>query len=391
MSRNLNAAPDTALILSGGGARAAYQVGALLAIAKLLPQHAPNPFPIICGTSAGAINAAGLAMGAGEFRRSVFSLARMWQNLQQEQVYHGSLGTLMATGAHWLAAMLLGGLGKKNPRSFLDNAPLRDFLGQIVDFSQIQRNIDSGALKAVSISALGYSSGQSVAFFQAAEGLQSWQRASRIGVRTQLEINHLMASSAIPLVFPAERIHREYFGDGSVRQIAPLSPAIHLGAKRMLVIGVAPQSEVGPARQHSTAYPTLAQVSGQLMNSIFLDAMELDLERMTRINRTISFIPDEVRQSGQLNLRPVEVLTIAPSQPLEKLSLPFRREFSLGMRFFLGGLGAFRRQGSVLASYLLFCGPYARRLIALGYHDALQKEQLLRDFLAADQSNSALE
>ncbi|WP_157315376.1 patatin-like phospholipase family protein [Chitinibacter sp. GC72] len=391
MSRQLHTAPDTALILSGGGARAAYQVGVLLAIARLLPQHAPNPFPIICGTSAGAINAAGLAMGAGEFRRSVFSLARMWQNLQPEQIYRGSMSCLMATGAHWLAALLVGGLGRKNPRSFLDNAPLREFLAGIVDFPKIQANLDCGVLKAVSISALGYSSGQSVAFFQGIAELESWQRASRIGVRTELNLNHLMASSAIPLVFPAERIHREYFGDGSVRQIAPLSPAIHLGARRILVIGVAPQSEEGPARQHTSGYPTLAQVSGQLMNSIFLDSLETDLERITRINRTISHIPAPVRGEVGLNLRPIEVLTISPSQPLEKLTLPFKREFSLGMRFFLGGLGAFRRQGSVLASYLLFCGPYARKLIALGYHDALEKEQQLRHFLAAEQATSAVE
>ncbi|WP_410499181.1 patatin-like phospholipase family protein [Chitinibacter sp. S2-10] len=382
MSRNLNAAPDTALILSGGGARAAYQVGVLLAIARLLPQHAPNPFPIICGTSAGAINAAGLAMGASQFRHSVFSLARMWQNLNPEQIYHGSMRCLMATGVHWLAALLLGGLGEKNPRSFLDNSPLREFLSGIVDFSQIQRNLDRGSLKAVSISALGYSSGQSVAFFQGVPELESWQRASRIGVRTELNLSHLMASSAIPLVFPAEHINREYFGDGSVRQIAPLSPAIHLGARRVLVIGVAPQSDDGPARQHTNSYPTLAQVSGQLMNSIFLDSLETDLERITRINRTISYIPSVLRDGA--GLRPIEVLTISPSQPLEKLTLPFRREFSLGMRFFLGGLGAFRRQGSVLASYLLFCGPYSRKLITLGYRDALEKEAQLRHFLAAD-------
>lgn len=386
MTRAFNAAPNTALILSGGGARAAYQVGVLLAIAKLLPQHAPNPFPIICGTSAGAINAAGLAMGAGQFRHAVFSLARMWQNLQPEYIYHGSLRCLLKTGAHWLSALLLGGLGQHNPRSFLDNSPLREFLQRTVDFTQIQRNIDSGALRAVSISALGYSSGQSVAFFQGAPEVEAWQRASRIGVRTELNISHLMASSAIPLVFPAEHIHREYFGDGSVRQIAPLSPAIHMGARRVLVIGVAPQAQENPARQHASAYPTLAQVSGQLMNSIFLDSLETDLERITRINRTIACIAPAVREQAQLNLRPVEVLTIAPSQPLEKLTLPFRREFSLGMRFFLGGLGAFRRQGSVLASYLLFCGPYSRKLIALGYHDALQKEQQLRDFLAANES-----
>ena len=290
MNREWQAAPDTARILSGGGARAAYQVGVLLAIAKLLPQHAANPFPIICGTSAGAINAAGLAVSAQQFRHGVFSLARMWQNLYPELIYRGSLGALLATGAHWMGSLMLGGLGRYNPRAFLDNAPLRDFLEQRVDFSQIQRNIEQGALRAVAISTLGYSSGQSVAFFQGHPELEGWQRASRIGVRTQLNVSHLMASSAIPLVFPAERIHREFFGDGSVRQLAPLSPAIHLGAKRLLVIGVAPHGDDAPARQQVSDYPTLAQVSGQLMNSIFLDSLEVDLERITRINRTISLI-----------------------------------------------------------------------------------------------------
>lgn len=384
-------APDTALILSGGGARAAYQVGVLLAIAHLLPQHAKNPFPIICGTSAGAINAAAMAAGAGDFRKAVFMLARMWQGLNTENIYRGSLPYLAGVAGHWLSALVFGGLGQYNPRAFLDNEPLRAFLAQRMDFAQIQHNINSGALRAVSISALGYTSGQSVSFFQAASELQDWARAKRIGVRTELNLSHLMASSAIPLIFPAEHIHREYFGDGSVRQIAPLSPAIHLGAQRVLVIGVAPQSEDGPARQRSLAYPTLAQVTGQLMNSIFLDSLDTDLERMTRINRTLSRIPESIRAQSGLELREIEVLTISPSQPLERLTLGFSRDFPLGMRFLLGGLGAFRRQGSVVASYLLFSGAYLRELIRLGYRDAMAKEAELRVFLTANHPISSVE
>lgn len=391
MKQALSVAPDTALILSGGGARAAYQVGVLLAIAHLLPQHAANPFPIICGTSAGAINAAAVAAGASEFRKTVFMLARMWQGLQPEDIYRGSLPWLAGAAGHWLSALLVGGLGRYNPRAFLDNEPLRAFLSARMDFSQIQRNINAGALRAVSISALGYTSGQSVSFFQAAPDLSDWSRAKRIGVRTELQLSHLMASSAIPLIFPAERIHREYFGDGSVRQIAPLSPAIHLGAKRVLVIGVAPKADDNPARQRTTAYPTLAQVTGQLMNSVFLDSLDTDLERMTRINRTLSHIPESIRIQSGLELRPIEVLTISPSQPLERLTLGFSRDFSLGMRFLLGGLGAFRRQGSVLASYLLFSGGYLRELIRLGYRDAMEKELALSAFLAANSKPSGVE
>ena len=391
MKPALSVAPDTALILSGGGARAAYQVGVLLAIAQLLPQHAVNPFPIICGTSAGAINAAAMAAGAGEFRKTVLLLARMWQGLQPENIYRGSLPWLLGAAGHWFSALLVGGLGKYNPRAFLDNEPLRAFLNARMDFSQIQQNIHNGVLRAVSISALGYTSGQSVSFFQAAAELPDWARAKRIGVRTELNLSHLMASSAIPLIFPAEHIHREYFGDGSVRQIAPLSPAIHLGAKRVLVIGVAPHSDLSPARQRSTAYPTLAQVTGQLMNSIFLDSLDTDLERMTRINRTLSYIPESIRVQSGLELRPIEVLTISPSQPLERLTLGFSRDFSLGMRFLLGGLGAFRRQGSVLASYLLFSGGYLRELIRLGYRDAMAKEAELCVFLAANSQSSSVE
>ena len=391
MKQALHIAPNTALILSGGGARAAYQVGVLLAIAKLLPQHAKNPFPILCGTSAGAINAAAMAVGAGDFRRSVFGLARMWQNLDTELVYRGSIAALTQAALHWLGAFILGGLGTHNPRAFLDNSPLRQFLATRLDFAQIQHNLDSGALRAVSISALGYTSGQSVSFFQAVEELADWSRAKRIGVRTELNLSHLMASSAIPLIFPAEHIHREYFGDGSVRQIAPLSPAIHLGAQRVLVIGVAPQQDEGPARERSVAYPSLAQVSGQLFSSIFLDSLDTDLERMTRINRTLSHIPLDVRLASKLELRPIEVFSIAPSQPLERLTLRYSREFPLGMRFLLGGLGAFRRQGSVVASYLLFSGAYLRELIRLGYRDAMTKENELCVFLAANPPPSGVE
>lgn len=374
---------DTALILAGGGARAAYQVGVLLAIARLLPKNAANPFQIICGTSAGGINAVALAAGTTNFRRSVFELARLWQGLSPELIYHCSIGQLLGTAFHWLISLLSGGMGKYNPKAFLNNAPLRELLNERVDFAGIGLGIQAGTLRALSITASGYTTGQSVSFFQGAPDLEIWRRASRVGVKTSITVDHLMASSAIPLLFPAIHIHREYFGDGSVRQIAPISPAIHLGAKRILVIGVAPPAAQLPPREKITLYPNLAQVMGHLMNSIFLDGLETDLERLSRVNRTLAAVPEELVCLLPLGLRPIQVLSISPSQPLERLAVAFKLDFPFGMRFLLGGMGAFRHHGSVLASYLLFCGGYARKLIELGYRDAMAKEQELRDFLTA--------
>ncbi|GGP19537.1 patatin-like phospholipase family protein [Silvimonas iriomotensis] len=371
-----------ALILSGGGARAAYQVGVLLAVARIWRHGEANPFPIICGASAGAINAAGLASRASDFQSSVRHLARSWLLLSPERVYRASVPALLKSAGHWVISVLAGGLGERNPKSLLDNAPLRDLLSELVDFEGIGRAVDDGSLLALSITASGYTSGQSVSFYQGAPTLpDTWQRASRIGLRAEISVDHLMASSAIPLVFPAARINREYFGDGSVRQIAPLSPAIHLGASKLLVIGVAPHAEP-PGREKVNEYPSLAQVAGHLLNSVFLDSLEADLERVQRVNNTISLLSEEVRAAHRTALRPLQVLTIAPSRPLERLVMPHRKRFPPGLRFLLGGLGAFRRQGSVLSSYLLFHGDYVRQLVKLGYRDAMKRRKELECFLA---------
>ncbi|UXY14263.1 patatin-like phospholipase family protein [Chitiniphilus purpureus] len=371
----------TALILSGGGARAAYQVGVLLAISRLLGRHAGNPFPILCGTSAGGINAAALAAGATDFGAAVRDLARAWLTLTPEQVYRATLPALFGRAAHWVASLLLGGLGRRNPRSFLDNRPLAGLLQRLIDFDGIARAIAAGELRALTITASGYSSGQSVSFFQGLPGLEGWQRVQRLGVRAEIRLPHLLASSAIPFVFPAARIHREYFGDGSVRQVAPISPAIHLGAERILVVGVAPQRQATPVREKVQDYPPLAQVAGHLLDSIFIDGLEADLERVTRINRTLGYLPQAERE--RLGLRPVAVLAITPSRPLERLVMPHRSTFPPGLRFLLGGLGAFRPQGSMLASYVLFHYQYARELIRLGYRDAMARRQDLLAFLSA--------
>ena len=272
----MKVSPDkTALILTGGGARAAYQVGVLGAIRELLPDPARNPFPIICGTSAGAINAASLACFARDFGRGVRYLEEVWGGFHANQVYRSDALGIGISGLNWLSAFMFGWLFRHSPRSLLDNTPLRRLLERSLDFGQIDAAIESGDLYAVSITASGYLSGHSVSFFQASNAADTWKRTHRAGARTRLDVDHLLASSAIPFIFPAIKIHREYFGDGSMRQLAPVSPAIHLGAERILVVG-AGRMEDEKRSTRGDVYPPLAQIAGHALSSIFLDSLHVD-------------------------------------------------------------------------------------------------------------------
>ncbi|MDH3513673.1 MAG: patatin-like phospholipase family protein [Gammaproteobacteria bacterium] len=370
--------PRIGLILAGGGARAAYQVGVLKAIAEMLPRESPNPFPIVCGSSAGAINATTLAIYATRFQEGVRRLAFVWRNFTVHQVFRADAPGVIANGLRWAAALMLGGLGRRNPHALLDRAPLRRLLQHTMPCVRIQESIDAGALHALSVTASGYGSGQSVTFFQGVSSLASWRRARRVGCAANITIDHLMASSAIPFVFSAEKINREFFGDGSMRQIAPISPALHLGADRVLVVGVRHET-LTQARGEITEYPSLAQIAGHVLNSIFLDSLEADLERLQRINKTISLISAEQLREGGVMLRNVDVLVIAPSEDLEKIAARHAHHLPRTIRFLLRGLGAFNRNGSNLLSYLLFEKPYCRDLISLGYQDAMhRKDEILR-------------
>lgn len=372
--------PAIGLIMTGGGARAAYQVGVLRALCEILPKGVRNPFPIICGTSAGAINAAVLATDAANFRRGVRRLMTVWKNFHVQQVYRADAWGALANSARWLLTAMSGGR-LSNPVSLLDNSPLSGLLERYVDFPAIGRNIDAGHLQAFAVTCSGYTSGQSVTFYQGQASLAGWARARRVGVAMPIGLPHLMASSALPFIFPPVRINREYFGDGSMRQIAPVSPALHLGAGRLLVIGVGRQSGQPAVRQPAEGYPSLAQIAGHALDSIFLDSLEVDLERLQRINRTLSIIPAETLAKNGYPLRSVDFRVLTPSVPLSQIAAQHAHELPRVIRSLLQTVGAMRRTGSNLVSYLLFEKAYCRALIRLGYQDTLAQRDDLLAFL----------
>ena len=366
--------------MTGGGARAAYQIGVLKAIAEMVPSGSPSPFSIICGTSAGAINAASLAAKADHFKNSVRRMHFVWSNFTSDQVFRTDAYGILKTGLHLLLAMVLGGIGKNTPIFLLDRTPLRKLLEKYIDSSIFQRQINNDSLHAISINATGYSSRQSVSFFHAQPSLKNWKRAQRIGFSTRITVDHLMASSAIPFLFSPVKVNREYFGDGSIRQTAPISPALHLGADRILVIGNH-QTEPKLERVSSPSPPSLGEIAGHTLNSIFLDSLDADIERLQRINKTISLIGDKTLEQHGVTLRQVEVLAISPSDDIGKMAEAHSHELPWSVKTLLQATGAYSKTDSSLMSYLLFEKGYCNALIKLGYEDTIKEKDNILQFL----------
>ncbi len=376
----------TGLILPGGGARNAYQAGVLKAIGDMLPEDAENPFPVICGTSSGALNAVLLASSATHFREGVDRLYGIWANFHMGKVFKTDNWTALKSGLRWGLTFLAGGLGKGQPRSVLDNSPMREMLERHIRFARIQQAIDTDVLRAVSVTTSGYTSGTSITFFQGIKDLVPWKRTRRIGKRTELTLNHLMASSAIPVLFPAVKLRNEYYGDGSMRQSAPLSPALHLGANRLLIIGVRnPVPDVAPDDATDIPYPSFGHISGYIFDTLFMDSLDADIERMRRINHTISETRDKQVEYKDTSLRQIDYLVISPSRDVRSIVERYVGNFPLSLKILLKGIGALAREGRPLMSYLMFDAPYCKELMELGYQDALASRDQILHLLGYDE------
>lgn len=376
--------PNSALILSGGGARAAYQIGVLKAINDILPGTG-NPFDTYIGTSAGAINAVALASLANDFENSVDQLSTLWADLSPDRVFRTGTGDLLGGVFRIVRSFFHEGVDYHRPLSLLDNSPLNKFLKDHIQFANIEKNIQAGHLKAISVSALAYNSSNSVYFYQGRDDLEPWRQARRIGVKAEIGVEHLLASSAIPWVFPTVRIGREFFGDGAIRQLAPISPALCLNSDKVFVIGVSGNRAATARRSRRPVYakhpPSMGQMAGHMLNSAFIDSLDSDIEHLDTVNKLVELIPDEARASADFPVRMVDSLVISPSKEIDKIAGRHIRYMPKQVRLLFRSSGVSAKMGgSALGSYLLFIPSFIEELIDLGYQDAMWEKHAILDF-----------
>jgi NTE family protein len=326
-----------------------------------------------------------LAAQAHVWRQGVAGLERVWANFRTEQVFYVDGPHMVRSGLHWILSLLSSGLVLAPPKSLLDTSPLRELLGREVDISGIRRSIERGHLRACALCATSYATGESVAFFDAAPQVGEWSRVQHIGRRSELTLDHIMASVAIPLLFAPMKLGSEFFGDGSMRQLNPLSPPIHLGADRLLIIGVSSEQGSGTDSSRPATMPTPGEVFGFMLDTLFTDQLYGDLEHIERINQLVHAAP-QTRA-----VRPIETFMMAPSIDPSDIAARHVADMPRGLRALLRVLGGRPEvSGHQLTSYLTFEAPYTRALIELGYEDAMQLREPLTAFVSGEQDAAAV-
>ena len=365
--------PHLGLVLTGGGARSAYQVGVLKGVAELLRRGSACPFPIITGTSAGAVSAVALASDAAHFRRSVYAIERVWRDFRVHQVFKADAVNMLKSGLHWMLAFLTGGWLVHPPHSLFDNTPLWNLLREQLDFDGIPRSLYKKHLQGIGVCATCYEDADSVTFYASSSAVEPWARVYRKGARAQLTLEHLMASLSIPFLFRPVLLNDHYFGDGAMRQTSPLSPAVHLGANRLFIIGVNDPAASGVPSSRRATEPGFGQMFGFMLDSLFMDQLNADLERISRYNEAN-------------DARRIEFLVMTPSRDVNEIARRHARELPRSLRALMRAMGAGNAASTLLLSYLLFERGFTRELIDLGHADARARGEEIRAFLALENS-----
>lgn len=374
----------TGLVLTGGGARAAYQVGAVRALAEIV---APGqmPFDVIAGISAGAINGVALAAGAEDFQAASERLRTTWSELTPDRIFNTGALRLASIGTRWIRDLSAGGLvGKSGINYLLDSAPLRKLIKTEVPIGRMRRHLRAGRLRGIAVSTTNYHTGSGVTFFEGAADIEPWTRSTRSGVRARITAAHVMASSAIPIFFPPVALDGSFYGDGCVRMNYPMSPAIHLGAERIVAVSVRHLRPPGETAERQARAKTdrlpLSEIAGVLLNSVFLDSLDSDLERMERMNKTLALVPHEKLTRGDLDVRTIPALLLRPSQDLGRLAADEYGRFPTMLRYLLKGIGASGQAGEDLLSYLAFEPIYVQRVMELGFTDTMARRDEIEEF-----------